>query len=158
MTYYTVNIQNYGCCPALVVFCLNIIFLHCKSLVSCSLLLFLSWSISVSPIMMPSFHLKLFIQILKILNPPSKYRKGKKNLPAQRFMTAPPITSTIVEITLAALHGICHPFLLIYQLSQVGETMNANSLISLRPRARPDMVRGDNVHLFLAHKGRGEPG
>lgn len=73
-------------------------------------------------------------------------------------MNAPPITSTIVEITLAALHGICHPFLLIYQLSQVGETMNANSLISLRPRARPDMVRGDNVHLFLAHKGRGEPG
>lgn len=42
--------------------------------------------------------------------------------------------------------------------SRAGETMNANSVISLRPRVHPDMVRGDNVHLFWEHKGGGEPG
>lgn len=41
-------------------------------------------------------------------------KQEKKNPPFQKFINTPPITSTSVDITLAALHGICHPFLLIY--------------------------------------------
>lgn len=86
---------------------------HTRLFLLCSFSLSLCLSVWIGTIFLP-LRSQAFIWIHYFRNVKTPLQCKKKIHLFRKFINTPPITSTSVDITLAALHGICHPFLLIY--------------------------------------------